>query len=179
MIEELERALQASGLQYALAVVDASGASHLRHSPPTFLLHQAVSCLRYELDEAGSDLPLGEVARRCRVARHQDVVSVAARIGVSRHTVSRWEATGRVPAQHVAAALAYIGPTPPVDETEREPLGRRLWRARTEAGWSRAALARALAVDPSTVWRWERDHDAPTAENLQRLTAILAAGGAP
>lgn len=49
---------------------------------------------------------------------------------------------------------------------------------RLERGWSRARLARALAVHPATVWRWETDRvsvPVATVAYLERDLGVQAA----
>lgn len=52
-------------------------------------------------------------------------------------------------------------------------LGRRLKEARKEAGFTIAALARELAVDPRTVAGWQAGRSTPTVERLLEIAHVL------
>lgn len=49
----------------------------------------------------------------------------------------------------------------------------RLKELRKAQGWSRYGFARAVDVDPVTVWRWEQDITSITYGNLKRCAALL------
>lgn len=56
--------------------------------------------------------------------------------------------------------------------------GDRLRQARVQSRISVATICRAVGVDPTTVWRWERDAAKPAPEKLEALAAILGATAA-
>ena len=53
------------------------------------------------------------------------------------------------------------------------PLGRRIARARKRKKLSRKALADAVKVDQSTLWRWEEAGQPPGADQIAKLARQL------
>lgn len=56
---------------------------------------------------------------------------------------------------------------------EREEAGRRIREVRQANGWGRRETARAIGVDPETLWRWERGK-LPQHNKLPLIRAWLA-----
>lgn len=54
-----------------------------------------------------------------------------------------------------------------------DTFGARLRRARIQSRISVATVSRSVGVDPTTVWRWERNAVRPYPENMEALAAIL------
>lgn len=51
-------------------------------------------------------------------------------------------------------------------------IGRQIERARREAGLTKYAMAVALGVNPSTVYRWEKGLTEPSIVTMQRVCAL-------
>jgi len=156
--------LDAQGHQWALVTVDPEGVSHLRYSAPTAALLQGTRCLAQEVAERAGDVPLGQLVYRCRVAQRLSRAQAAERLGVSRFTLQRWELSGRVPEEHLDAALEFVGDEEPPPLPDGQ-LGDRLRAARVSAGWNRAQVAASVGVWPTTVRGWE--HGAEVAPELR------------
>ena len=97
---------------------------------------------------------------------------VASRIGVHKDTVTNWELGHSSPdIYHLPAIFNFLGYDP---RPQSQTLGRALRRLREGQGLSQAGLAAILAVDPSTLARWERDERIPTGPYRERVDRALS-----
>lgn len=70
---------------------------------------RAIRRLRTPVDKSlGSPPTCGDLLRAMRLRRHKTQEEVAARLGVARHTVARWELGERLPANEQIQALCYV-----------------------------------------------------------------------
>ena len=77
--------------------------------------------------------------------------------------------------EDMPAIIRFLGYDPlPAAKT----LGEQLIRRRTSLGFSQKQAARMLAVDPTTLARWERGEREPTREFLGRVERFLDADAA-
>jgi len=61
----------------------------------------------------------------------------------------------------------------PPKAPQSKPLGKRLEKARSKAGYSREQLAQALGVNQTTVWRWEEGLQVPRPVKLFEIARVL------
>ncbi len=96
---------------------------------------------------------------------------VAAKIGVCEASVWNWE-TGRNEPElrFIPAIISFLGRDPRLVPTS---LAGRLIRYREAQGWSQKRLARELAVDQSTLSRWEQGKREPVGPFLERVHTLL------
>jgi len=99
----------------------------------------------------------------------------AARIGICRDALARWEVRPIVPDVHsMPAVIAFLGYNPlPTARTFPELLQ----RTRRTLGFDQASLADVLSVPFNTLHAWERGVFAPGAERMAQVEARIAALG--
>ena len=111
--------------------------------------------------------------RDARVAANISPLQLAALLGVSRQTVSRWESGEAAPTPgHLLRARAILNVTP-------EALGlpeigtSTLVDLRERAGWASKALAAHLGIDPTTFKAIELGHTAVSDRLITSLAVAL------
>ncbi len=96
---------------------------------------------------------------------------IAVRVGADETSVWNWE-TGRNEPElkFIPAIIAFLGSDPlPVPRT----IAGHLVRYREARGWSQKRLAHELAVDPTTLSRWELGKKQLYGPFLRRVNALL------
>ena len=53
-----------------------------------------------------------------------------------------------------------------------ETLGARLYRLRTERGWSQATAGKKLGVGHNQIWSWECERRRPKIDSLEKIAAV-------
>lgn len=96
---------------------------------------------------------------------------VAKRMGTHVESVGNWERGVHPPTlRQLPKVIEFLGYDPvPVPET----LPAQIFHARRVLGLTQEELASALAVDPSTVFRWEAGDCPPAPASLTRLQALV------
>jgi ribosome-binding protein aMBF1 (putative translation factor) len=95
----------------------------------------------------------------------------ASQIGCSLASVTSWEGNHAQPkASQLPGIICFLGYAP---LEPAEPWPARFARARQAVGLSRKRLAAELAVDESTVTRWENGQGRPLTRLRERIRAIL------
>ena len=92
---------------------------------------------------------------------------VAVQLGVHIESVKNWERGLISPAiRQMPKIIAFLGYDP-----EPEPAGipQRILSFRRRLGLTQEGLAKTLAVDPVTVYRWEKGVSVPPVKTLQRI----------
>lgn len=87
---------------------------------------------------------------------------VQVRFNLDKETYATWEKDSCYPAmKHWPGIIKFLGCDP---NPEPCALGDHLLAYRRRHGLSRKALAAALAVDDTTLWRWEKDRRTPESQ---------------
>ena len=98
---------------------------------------------------------------------------VAKEVGADTTSVWNWETGGREPEiKHLPAIIAFLG-YDPRPKPENQSIGQKLVAYRLGFGWSQKRLAVELAVDPTTLSRWERGVKIPWGPYVQRVNRVL------
>ena len=117
---------------------------------------------------------LGQHLRKRRWVLKQLQREAAAEIGVNKWTYMGWETNGVMPCVSlVPRVVKYLGYNPCEPTVPPSSFGGWLGATRRRFGLSREAIGDHLGVDKSTVGDWEEDVRMPSAENRERLEAIL------
>ena len=116
---------------------------------------------------------VGDHVRERRAALGLTQAQAAARIGVCRDALARWEVRPMVPDVHtMPAVIAFLGYNPlPIARTFPE----RLRRIRCTLGLDQSALAALLSVPFNTLHSWERGLFAPGPRRKAIIEERLAA----
>ena len=95
----------------------------------------------------------------------------AEQIGTKVDNLVNWEQGKNVPeVRFIPGIIRFLGYNPfPVGET----LAEQIRAGRERLGLSQRRLAALLSVDPSTVWKWERQGRRPSAKIAKRLLEYL------
>jgi transcriptional regulator with XRE-family HTH domain len=102
-------------------------------------------------------------------------IEVAERLAVHVESVKNWERGATVPTVHqIPRIIEFLGYDPLPAPTNLQD---RLVYVRHGVGFTQESLAKALGVDPVTVYRWENGMTAPPPSKLQRLEELLSAKG--
>jgi len=97
---------------------------------------------------------------------------MGAQFGVDLMSVNNWERNRYEPAlRYVPRIIGFLGYAP---YDPSRPFGERLAAQRRALGISRQALAKALGVDESTVFRWETGKRIPRPAILYRIDELLS-----
>lgn len=100
---------------------------------------------------------------------------VAKQLGVHIESLKNWEHNiGRPLPRQIPRIVAFLGYDP---EPIPQVLAKRIVHARRQQGLTQNNMAKALGVDPVTVYRWEKALTKPSLEKLQRLEALLPVTG--
>jgi transcriptional regulator with XRE-family HTH domain len=100
-----------------------------------------------------------------------DQKEVAQIIGVSVFSIIHWENGQHAPEiGFIPTIIRFLGYDPDPEPTS---LGERMLAARRRLGITQRQLARRLAVDPTSVMRWERQGKTPTRALRERIEAFL------
>ena len=98
---------------------------------------------------------------------------VAEQFGVNTATIHNWEANIVQPElRYMPAIVRFLGYNP-LPLPSSDGWGARLVSCRTALGISQKELAGQLAVDPSTLAKWERGERKPVGVFLARVTRFL------
>ena len=119
---------------------------------------------------------VGDHIRKRRLGQKMLQREVAEQIGVDTTSLFNWEGNrSRPEIRYMPAIIRFLGYNPlPAGQTWDE----RLVRCRTALGLTQEEAARQMAVDPSTLARWERGEKEPTGAFMKRAERFLASGGA-
>lgn len=102
----------------------------------------------------------------------------ATRLGVNKKTYEGWECHRASPdLRAVPAVIRFLGYNP--EARAAESLGGRIRTARRARGLSTRELARELAVDPSTVEKWEIELHHPPVKYWPRILALVGDSPVP
>lgn len=114
---------------------------------------------------------LGDHIRRRRVDLKLLQREVGQHIGVHCLSVMNWELNRTTPElKHMPAIISFLGYDPlPRPTTWAEGLVQH----RRGRGWSQKRLAAELAVDPTTLARWERGEKSPWGTYAVRVKALV------
>jgi transcriptional regulator with XRE-family HTH domain len=74
--------------------------------------------------------------------------------------------------RHIPKILEFLGFNP---ESEPEKDSARIVHLRRQLGLTQKQLARVLAVDPVTLYRWENSITAPPAPTVHQIAELLPA----
>jgi transcriptional regulator with XRE-family HTH domain len=120
-------------------------------------------------------LTVGDHIRRKRLSLKLEQKEVAERIGVHETSVFNWEANAKRPdLRFMPKVIEFLGYNPlPMSEG----IGGRLVRRRTSLGMTQKEAAKSLAVDPSTLARWERGERAPVGRARRSVEGFLDEDG--
>ena len=92
---------------------------------------------------------------------------VATQLGVHVESVKNWERGLMSPRiRQMPKIIQFLGYD---QEPEPVALPQRILSLRRRLGLTQKGLAKTLAVDPVTVYRWEKGISAPPAKTLQRI----------
>jgi DNA-binding transcriptional regulator YiaG len=118
---------------------------------------------------------VGDHVRERRTELGLTQAQAAARIGICRDALARWEVRPMMPDVHtMPAVIAFLGYNPlPSAHTFQELL----LRTRRTLGLDQASLADVLSVPFNTLHSWERGLFAPCAERMAQVEARIAALG--
>jgi len=87
-------------------------------------------------------------------------------------TICNWETNRTSPQLHlIPRIIAFLGYSP--YDTQSGTLGKRIVACRHTMGLTQKELARRLAIDPSTLGRWERGAGRQSKRHRERLLAFL------
>lgn len=93
-------------------------------------------------------------------------------MGVDVDSLRNWEQHRNEPAlRHMPWVILFLGYAP---YDPSRPFGERLVAQRRALGISREALAKALGVDESTVFRWDTGRRRPSEPLKKRLEGFLS-----
>jgi DNA-binding transcriptional regulator YiaG len=132
----------------------------------------SLSCER-ERPEPKPLVTVGDHVRERRAALGLTQAQAAARIGVCRDALARWEILPRAPDMHtMPAVIAFLGynPLPPA-----RTFPELLLRTRRTLGLDQVALAALISVPFNTLNAWERGLFAPGAARKALVEERLAA----
>ena len=105
---------------------------------------------------------LGEHLKKRRMELGLWQRDLRVRFKLEKETYANWEKDRCYPAmKHWPGIIEFLGRAP---HPEPSTLGERLMAYRRHHGFSRIALATALAVDEGTLWRWEINQRKPESE---------------
>jgi DNA-binding transcriptional regulator YiaG len=92
---------------------------------------------------------------------------VAATLDVNIETLKNWERGVGAPLnRHVPRIIQFLGFDP---EPKPQRIRERIVYVRRRLGLTQEDLAERLAVDPVTVYRWEKGFSVPSAQMLQLI----------
>jgi len=98
---------------------------------------------------------------------------VAARFEINIETLKNWERGATEPmVRYKPKIIQFLGYYP---ESEPANAAQRLIHIRHQLGLTQKALAKAIAVDPVTLYRWEKGLAAPAQSKLDQIKAMLLA----
>ena len=116
---------------------------------------------------------IGQHLKNRRLQLHWFQADVGRLICVSGGSIQNWERGISEPSiRHLPKIIEFLGYNP--EPTPRD-LPRRLVYARRILGLTQERLARALRIDPTTIWRWERGDCPPMPGKLRLLQSMLGA----
>jgi transcriptional regulator with XRE-family HTH domain len=116
---------------------------------------------------------IGDHLKRRRLQLHLMQAEIAKQLGVHVESVKNWERGAGTPKiRQIPKIVAFLGYEP---EPEPEALPKRIAYARRRLGFTQEDLARALGVNPVTIYRWENSISVPPTAELQRLQELLRA----
>ena len=96
---------------------------------------------------------------------------VGRRLAVHKGSVQNWERGVGVPGiRLLPAIIEFLGYDP---EPEPKSLPERIAYARRRLGFTQEDMARALEVNPVTVWSWESGRTEPSGSKLRQLQALF------
>ena len=99
---------------------------------------------------------------------------VGRRLGVHKGSIQNWErGIGSPGIRQLPAIIEFIGCDP---EPEPKDLPKRVAHARRRLGFTQEDLAKALNVNPVTIWSWETGRTRPSETRLRRIQLFLNAG---
>lgn len=114
---------------------------------------------------------LGDHLRKHRMDLGLQLKEVARRLGAHATSVANWEAgRGGPDLRHLPQVIRFLGYDPRPDA---ESVSERLTRFRTGRGISQAEMARQLAIDPSTLAKWEVGRREPQGKYLAKVEDVL------
>lgn len=112
--------------------------------------------------------------KKRRLQLHLMQKDVAQLLGVHVESLKNWERdVGSPLIRQIPRIIAFLGYDP---EPEPQLLSGRIAYVRRRLGLTQEDLAKALAIDPVTVYRWEKGLSTPPATKLRLLTDLLPAG---
>jgi DNA-binding transcriptional regulator YiaG len=116
---------------------------------------------------------LGEHLKQHRLKLHLMQAEVAEKLGVHVESLKNWERGVGVPALlQVGAIIRFLGYDP---EPEPKTMPERIVYLRRRLGLTQKKLAKALATDAVTLYRWEKGTLKPPLDRLQRLEHLYSA----
>lgn len=114
---------------------------------------------------------IGEHIKKRRLELHLLQTDVARQLGVHVETYKNWERGVDAPMiRYHPKIIEFLGYDP---VPEPESVADRVIMARRQLGLTQEALAKALLVDPVTVYRWEKALSVPAAEHVENLDKLL------
>ncbi len=116
---------------------------------------------------------IGDHIRRHRLELGLLQKDLASKLHVHVETLKNWErGVGSPMIRQMPRIVKFLGfdslPAP-----EPENLSKWIAYARRRYGYTQEKLAKALAVDTTTVWRWERGDCPPSKRKLAELRRLL------
>jgi len=98
---------------------------------------------------------------------------VAERIAVNVETLKNWErGVGSPTIRQIPAIIEFLAYNP---EPDPKAMPKRIAHVRRQLGLTQKGLAKALAVDSVTIYRWEKGLVEPPEMKLQHLSRLMRA----
>lgn len=116
---------------------------------------------------------IGEHIKRRRLELRLLQRDVAGQIGVHHESVKNWERGVLKPMiRHLPRIIEFLGYNP---EPKPKPVAERIVHIRRQLGMTQEAMAKALAIDPATLWRWENGCTTPPEPRIAQLDGLVVA----
>ncbi|MDR3402026.1 MAG: helix-turn-helix transcriptional regulator [Chthoniobacter sp.] len=113
---------------------------------------------------------VGEMIRKRRLDLGLRQIDIAKMIGCDEMTIVNWEKGYRTPrVKHMTGVIEFLGYNP---LQGGDTMAQRLLNHRKSLGITQKEFARQIAVDPSTLARWERGVRQPTGKFLECVSDV-------
>ena len=113
---------------------------------------------------------ISEHLKRRRLDLHLRQIDVSRRLGVHKSSIQNWErGVGSPGIRQLPAIFEFIGCDP---EPEPKDLQKCIAYVRRRLGFTQEDLARALKINPVTVWNWETGRTRPSETRLRQISTL-------